>query len=169
MTRGSDLYVFVQRKNSSTHGRARMANQWEVILDGKKRFGAYGTRDILIIAQADDLCGPDIEQRLNLELTDADKTRLQRLDIPLEKWHDDVSIMATRCTQDKKYTLLPIERTTPGNLLTKQLVLLKIESYLKTTMKDGCELNPTQLPPQYVLVLLTIHSTVTVHYIGPGK
>ena len=120
-----------------------MANQWEDTLQGKKIFGAYGTRDILIIAQDDDLCGPDIEQRLRLELNDTDKNRLQRLDISPEKWHDDASIMATRCTRDKEYTLLPIEKSTLGNLLTKQLVLSKMESYLKTTMKDGRKLKLT--------------------------
>ena len=121
-----------------------MASQWEETLQGKKIFGAYGTRDILIIAQDDNLCGPDIEQRLSLELTDTDETRLQRLGIPLEKWYDDASIMAARCTQDREYTLLPIERSTPGNLLTKQLVLSKIENYMKTTVKDGCKLKLTQ-------------------------
>ena len=117
-----------------------MANQWEDTLQGKKLFGAYGTRDILIIAQDDDLCGPDIEQRLELELTDADKTQLQRLGIPPEQWHDDASIMAARCSKDKEYNLLTIERSTPGNLLTKRHVLSKIENFMKTTMKDGCKL-----------------------------
>ena len=117
-----------------------MANQWEDTLQGKKIFGAYVTRDILIIAQDDNLCGSDIESRLSLELTDTDQTQLQRLGIPPEKWSDDASIIAARCTHDKEYTLLPIERSTPENLLTKQHVLSKIESYLKTTMKDGCKL-----------------------------
>lgn len=116
-----------------------MANQWEDTLQGKKLFGAYGTRDILIIAQDDDLCGPDIEQRLELEMTDADETQLQRLEIPPEQWHDDASIMTARCSKDKEYKLLPIERSTPGNLLTKQQVLSKIENCMKTTMKDGCK------------------------------
>lgn len=131
-----------------------MANQWEDTLQGKKIFGAYGTRDVLIIAQDDDLFGPDIEQRLSLDLTDTDKTQLQRLGVPLEQWHDDASIIAARCKCDKEYTLLPIERGTPGYVLTKRLVLSKIENYLKTTMKDGCKLT----------LALTTHAPVILHY-----
>ena len=144
-----------------------MASQWEETLEGKKLFGAYGTRDILIIAQDDDLSGPDIEQRLELELTDADKTQLQRLGILPEQWYADASIMATRCSKDKKYTLLPIERSTPGNLLTKRHVVSKIESYLKTTMKDGCEL---KLPQNYhTITNHSFHSDNPLHWTRKTK
>ena len=116
-----------------------MATQWEDTLYGKKMFGAYGTRDILTIAQDDNLCGPDIEQRLSLELTDTDKNQLQRLGIPTDNWQDDATIIAARCTLDREYTLLPIERSTPESLLTKQHILSKIENYMRTTLKDGCK------------------------------
>ena len=123
-----------------------MATPWGTTIEGKKIYGAFGTRDILIIAQDDCLQGPDIVQRRGgLELTDSDKNQLQRLGIPQADWQDDASIMTARCAMDTNYTLLPTERSRPGNDLSKVNVLSKIENYMKTTMKDGCELNINHL------------------------
>ena len=141
-----------------------MATEWGETLQGKKLLGAYGTRDILIIAQDDYLQGLDIQPRCSLELTESDKTQLQRLGIPTSKWQDDASIMAARCALDTEYTLLPMERSMPGELFTKDYVMLKIEEYMKTTLKAGCKytekhsLNPHCMITVdiYVYVLVTV-------------
>lgn len=116
-----------------------MATEWGCTLQEKKLLGAYGTRDIVIIAQDDSLQGPDIQPRCSLQLTDSDRNQLQRLGIPTANWQDDATIMAARCALDKDYTLLPIERSISGEMLTKNYVVSKIEEYMKRTMKAGCK------------------------------
>ena len=116
-----------------------MATQWEDTLQGRKLYGAFGTRDILVIAQDDTLQGPDIVPRCRFEMTENDKQQLQRLGIPLDNWQDDASIMVTRCSMDKEYTLLPTERSKPGIPLSKEHILAKIKKHMKVTMKDGCK------------------------------
>ena len=116
-----------------------MATPWGYTLQGKKIDGATGTRDVLIIAQDGSLQGPDIQPRHSLELTDSDKNQLQRLGIPSNKWQDDATIMAARQASDVRCTLLTTERSKPGNSLSKEYVLSKIENSMKTTMKAGCK------------------------------
>lgn len=116
-----------------------MAAEWGYTLQGKRNDGESGSRDVLIIAQDDCIQGPDIQPRSSLELTESDKNQLQRLGVSLANWQDDVSIMAARCSSDMRHTLLPTERSKPGNALSKKYVLSKIENSMKTTMKAGCK------------------------------
>ncbi len=49
---------------------------WENIFQGVKAYGAYGSRDVLIIVSGEPLEGPDTVPRKKGELTKEDKDRL---------------------------------------------------------------------------------------------
>lgn len=105
--------------------------------------------------------GPDIQPRCSLELTESDKNQLQRLGIPTANWQDDATIMAARCALDKKYTVLPMERSMSGEMLTKAYVLSKIEEYMKTTMKVGCKYTKKALHGYNRLLCVWVSQTTT--------
>ena len=116
-----------------------MAIQWGGTVQGHQLYGAYGTRDILIISQDDALQAEDIVSQNTIQLSEEDKKKLDRLDLPPDMWHDDASIMAARIALDDEYTLIATERSKPGEPLTKDYVLDEIRTVMKSTSKDGCK------------------------------
>lgn len=117
-----------------------MAIKWGGTVQGQQLYGAYGTRDILIISQEDTLQeGQDVVSRQTVMLTKEDEKKLDRLGLPPDSKHDDATIMAARIALDSEYTLVSTERSRPGQALTKDYILEMIRTTMKSTSKDGCK------------------------------
>ena len=104
---------------------------WKENWQGKPCYSAYCDTEILIISQDDGLLVADAVPRLTCELSDDDKKRLERLDLPQSSWNDDASIMEARYALDKTYTMIQIERTKPGERLSK----IKVQQIIRNCMK----------------------------------
>ena len=116
-----------------------MAIHWGGTIQGQQLYGAYGTRDIVIISQEDTLTAQDVVPRRSAQLTEEDLKKLGRLGLSQESSHDDSSIMAARIALDKEYSLVANERSRPGETLTKDYILDRISQAMKSTTKDGCK------------------------------
>ena len=114
-----------------------MATQWGGTLQGQQVYGAYGTRDIVIIHQEDTPETEDAVSRHTVKLTKEDEKKLEKLGLSPDGWHDDASIMAARIALDSEYTLTATERSSPGEELTKDDILDRISTTMKSTSKDG--------------------------------
>ena len=66
----------------STEKEATGQQTWECILQGKKKYGAYGSRDLLLIYQNDSVKTENIIYRRSVELTGNDQRELERLGLP---------------------------------------------------------------------------------------
>ena len=110
---------------------------WQVSYQGKLDHSAYYESEVLIISQDEGLQVADTVPRRTCELTDDDNKQLERLNIPQSSWHDDVSIMAARYALDKRFIIVNIERSTPGNQLSKAKVMQRIRDTMKTSTKPG--------------------------------
>ena len=110
---------------------------WECTLQGEKKHGAYGTRDILIIYQDENLQKEDIVHRIPSELTNNDQRQLQWLNLPPDQWEDDASIMAARYNMDPDYDIKEVIRSRPGELLTAKYAKKQIEILMNNTQKGG--------------------------------
>ena len=115
---------------------------WQVNYQGKPCYIAYHQCECLIICQDDDLQVADAVPRRKCELTEDDKKQLERLNLPQTSWQDDASIISARCALDKRYTAVKIERSKPGDLLSKNKVLQLIRDTMKTSTKPGGKENP---------------------------
>lgn len=110
---------------------------WESTLQGVKSYGAYGPRDVLLIASSESLEGPDIVPRRRGELSPQDKQSLSSQGIPAECWEDDVRLMEARIDRDKEYSLVPMGSK---EVLTSQYVKEKICAVMNNTTKPGGKL-----------------------------
>lgn len=122
----------------STQYCTRMAIKWGGTVQGQQLYGAYGTRDILIIVQEDTLqVQQNVVSRQKANLTEEDEKKLDRLGLPPDSRHDEATIMAARIALDSEYTLVATERSKPGEALTKEYILDRISTIMKSTSKDG--------------------------------
>lgn len=112
---------------------------WQVNYQGKPCYSAYCDTEVLIISQDDSLPVADAVPRLTCELSDDDKKQLERLELPLSSWNDDTSIMEARYACDKKYTMIQIETSKPGELLCKTKVQQIIRNTMKASTKPACK------------------------------
>ena len=110
---------------------------WQLSYQGKQYYSASFECEALIISQDDDLQVADAVPRRPSMLTDDDKNQLERLNLPQNSWLDDASIVSARYALDKRYTSVKIERSKPGNLLSKGKVLQLIRDTMKTSIKPG--------------------------------
>ena len=111
--------------------------QWQVTFQGRTMDVAHCQRDVLIIVSSESLQGDDIVPRRDVELTQEDIEKLQRLNLPgpVEQWKDDASIMKARCELDKQY----YGSVTVKRGETKQSILKACEILMKSTTKAGGE------------------------------
>ena len=114
---------------------------WGYTLQGEKKYGASGSRDVLIISQEETIQGEDIVPRRQTELTSDDKRELERLDLPPDQWEDDASISAARMNKDPDYTVTDVIRSWPGEPLTAKYVKKQVEILMNSTHKDGGKLS----------------------------
>ena len=114
---------------------------WGDTLQGVKRYGSYGSRDILIISQDEIIQGEDIVHRRQAELTSNDKRQLERLDLPHDQWQDDASIMAARIKKHSDYSVTEVIKSRPGEPLTVKYAMKQIEIMMNNTQKDGGKLH----------------------------
>ena len=128
-------YVFIQLRKLKV---SDTSEQWKITAQGRERYLAVGTRDTLIVVSSESLEGPDIVPRLEVELTKNDIEKLQRLNLP-NQWKDDASILVARYKMDKtdECNVVGVERSIPGDGLTKKYVLEEIKSLMTSTTKDG--------------------------------
>ena len=113
---------------------------WEESYQGKPCYSAYCDAEVLIISQDERLPVADAVPRLTSELTDNDKKQLERLKLPQNSWNDDARILAARYTQDKRYTVFPVERNKPGERLCKTKVQQIIRNTMKASTKPACKI-----------------------------
>ena len=121
----------------STEKEAMRDQIWECTLQGEKKHGAYGNRDILIIYQDENLQREDVVHRIPSELTNNDQRQLQWLNLPPDQWEDDASIMAARYNMDPDYDITEVIRSRSGELLTANYVRKQIEILMNNTQKRG--------------------------------
>ena len=108
---------------------------WESTLQGRKSYGTYGPRDVLIIKSSECLEGPEVVPRKKGELTQEDKERLSSQGILSEWWDDDAKLMRARhCKEAARFTIVAVE---DGPDMTVGYVLEKITSLLKSTKMPG--------------------------------
>ena len=101
---------------------------------GVKFYGAFGSRDVLIIRSSESLEGPDIVPRKKGTLTAEDKDRLTTEGIPGECWGDDAKLIEARYRREERFNVLPMEC---GDGLTSQSVMDRIREVMKNTDKPG--------------------------------
>ena len=111
-----------------------MAEVWEATLQGVKSYGAFGPREVLLIASSEDLEGPDIVPRRRGQLTAEDQSRLASQGIPADCWQDDLKLMEKRYEMDDRSTLIPRD---PKDVLTSEYVKEKIHAVMNNTTKPG--------------------------------
>ena len=113
---------------------------WQGNYQGKPYYSVHCDTEVLIISQQDDgLPVADAVPRLTCELSNGDKKQLERLDLPQSSWNDDASIMEARYACDKKYTVIQIERSKPGEPLRKTQVQQIIRNTMKASTKPACK------------------------------
>lgn len=109
---------------------------WESTLQGSTSFGAYGPRDVLIIASSESLEGPDIIPRKKGQLTQEDKESLSSQGIPEECWEDDARLVEGRYRRDGS-RFDQITSMGGKESLTCHCVKERIGTVMKTTAKPG--------------------------------
>ena len=138
--------VRVLPQGLSLHSMRPMASDpfegvsWQVNYQGKPCYVAYCETEVLIISQDDGLPVANAVPRLSCELTDDDKKQLERLKLPQSSWNDDASIMEARCALDnKRHTMIKVERSKPGEWLCKTKVQQLIRNTMKASTKQACK------------------------------
>ena len=114
---------------------------WQVSYQGKTCYSAWCESEVLIISQDDSLQVADAVPRRICELTDDDKRQLERLNLPQSSWQDDACIMAARYALDKRCMIVNIEKSKPGNQLSKGKVMQLIRDTMKTSTKPAGKVN----------------------------
>ena len=112
---------------------------WKENYQGKPCYSAYCDTEVLILNQNDSLPVADAVPRLTCELSDDDKKQLERLNLPRSSWNDDASIMEARYARDKRYTMIQIERSKPGEPLRKTKIQQIIKNTMKASTKSACK------------------------------
>lgn len=120
---------------------------WEVSYQGKTHHSAFYEQEVLVISQDETLQRTDVVPRQKCELTEDDKKKLERLDLPQSSWDDDASIMAARYALDRRYTSVRIERGNHGAQLSKGKVLQIIQNTMKSSTKPGSKCSITSCKP----------------------
>ena len=116
---------------------------WESTLQGVKSYGAYGPRDVVLIAANDRLEGVDVVCRREGKLTGEDGDRLSSQGIPAECWGEDVRLVEGRYGREtSRFNLVPLGRPEGGRgegggELTRSYVWERIQSVMKNTDKPG--------------------------------
>ena len=124
----------VSHNTESLKKNGSIPAEWEVIVEGTKRYESCGPFDVLIIKSNELLTSPDIEPRKNGILTQDDKTMLEQAEISQECWNDDAEIIAAKYSRDSRCNVLPLEDNPD---MTTKYVLDKIKSLFKTTRKPA--------------------------------
>ena len=114
---------------------------WGKTFQGVETHAACGSRDVFLICQDETMQGIDVVPRRQSELTSDDKRELERLDLPLNQWEDDASIMAARMSKDPDYSVTKVVRSRPGEPLTAKYVIKQIELLMNNTQKEGGKLD----------------------------
>ena len=104
----------------------------------KRSYGAVGKRYVLIILSEDDHKHPDaVERRQPIELTEELKDKLENQGVPREDY-DDLSLIKTRYSLDKRKTMYGVEMSEPGGeTITKSRVLKRISTLMSTCTDSG--------------------------------
>lgn len=110
---------------------------WVKTYEGKKFYGAYGSKEILIIEPSEGVQGPDIVPRRHFDLTQEDIKELERLKLPEDKWKNDAAILEAKYCTDEEYTMAQHGVVEGKKGMTKEYVLMRIESLMKQTTKQG--------------------------------
>ena len=93
---------------------------------------ALGSRDVLIIAQTENLQGPNVIPRHRADLAAPDISELERL-----QGYDDASIMAAKYVLEDRFSEVKVERSKHKKPLKKNHILNIITTLLKHSQKDG--------------------------------
>ena len=112
---------------------AESKESWEYNLHGNKKYGACGSRDVLILVSRESE-GPDIVPRKKGELTQEDKDRLTSEGIPSDCWEDDVKLVDARYRKDNTFKSVTIEDIPH---MKKEHALNKIFTLLNNTTQPG--------------------------------
>ena len=111
---------------------------WEGTLQGVRTHGAYGPRDVLVIASSEGLEGPDIVPRRPGQLSPQDQQRLSNEGIPEESWGDDAKLMEERYRREgSRFSLVSTDCLREGPTRTR--VMEKILTVMQSTTKPGGE------------------------------
>lgn len=110
---------------------------WGHVIQGRETHDAAGSRNFLFIFQDETIQGEDIVPRRKVELTSDDKRELERLDLPPDQWEDEASIMAARCSKDKRYSVTEVIKSNPGKPLMTNYVIKQIKILMNNTQKEG--------------------------------
>ena len=114
---------------------------WGYKLQGEEVHGATGPSDILIVSQYETIQGEDTTPRRTTKLTSDDKRELERLDLAPDQWEDDASIMAARCSKDRRHSVTEVIKNRPGEPLMAKYVMKQIEMLMNNTQKQGGKTN----------------------------
>ena len=74
---------------------------------------ALGSRDVLIIAQTENLQGPNVIPRRNADLVAPDVSELGKLHLAQSDSYDDASIMAAKYVLEDRFSEVKVERSKP--------------------------------------------------------
>ena len=137
---------------------------WNCTFQGHVMHGAMCQKDELIIVQSDSLRGAEIvPRRLNAVLTVEDKKQLERVNLSPENWSDEGSIMKARMDKDSTYTVVEVERSKPGQPLSKEKTLKKVQDMMKTTLKAGSKRSVTRVLQKCMIQTNDYNTLATLH------
>ena len=102
----------------------------------------------MIIAQTENLQGPNVIPRRNPDLVAPDVSELGKLHLAQGDSYDDASIMAAKYVLEDRFSEVKVERSKPKKPLKRNHVLNVITTLLKHSQKDGSK----DYLPHYVLL-----------------
>lgn len=102
---------------------------------------AGGDRDVLLIASHGPLPTPSpaVVPRCEVRVAELDCRKLvnQGVELAPDLFQDDLAIIRARIKLDKSLELVGEEISSPGNILSKNHVVQRIENVFKATCKSG--------------------------------
>jgi len=109
---------------------------WQCDFQGAKSYGAYGPRDVLILANSPaHLTQPNMVARETGELTPSDRNRLDSQGFAQESWEKEALLVEARYVKDatRYHSVLVID----CSRLAKADILRSVEKIFKGTSKPG--------------------------------
>ena len=133
--------------------------------DPEVSHGAGGERDVLVLVSNESTAdNPDIVPRRSRgPLTEEERMKLEEQGIHRDLQHTDLSIMTSRITLDERCKVV---KMLPNQEMNCLRVKKGLANLLNNTHKEGGKHNARLTAMSSIQ---TYHTTVILHYIGPGK
>ncbi len=125
----------IKNMASSEELPEELLEPWEYTLHGNKHFGAYGSRDVLILVSSES-GDEDIVARKKGELTQQDKDRLTSEGISKDCWEDDAKMMKERLSKNTSRLISVKVEDTP-HCMNRKYVLSQITALFNNTTAQG--------------------------------